>query len=970
MTVFGIPMAHDDDPERAVRAAFRCRERLAELNAGSQLPLELRVGVTTGEAVADTTRREQFLVTGAPVNLAARLQTAAAPGEILVGALTRRLTRGAVVYGDVRSIAAKGFGSAEAWPAEKLTSALPAERDGITSGRSPLVGRERELQALVDEFDAVEREGTASLVTISGPPGIGKTRLVAEFIELVGGDRAFFGRCLPYGQGITLHPIRQILRAHLGVDADDDQARVIAKLDHRLRELTPDPREQEALGARLRSVLGLARSDELLATVAATEVADQLRWAVRRYFEADAGAGPRVLVFEDLHRAEDALLDLIEHLSATRHAPLLIVCIARPEFHEMRTGWGGRAPRGRSWQLGPLSDEESRSLIENLDAAGDLDAPSRADVIARAEGNPLYVEELLRVFVDPDPAPQGATQRASDVPATLVGVITARIDRVTPEVKTLLNHASLVGRLFSTAALEAIAGEPVRAASLDDAIRRDLLVDTLEAAPGGGKAFRFKHGLIRDVVYGTVPKGERVRMHDNYARWLERTYGDRRGEVAEIVAHHAEQAFVLAHELGRAESEALGLRALELLNSVALSARLRQDNAALGLYDRATAVAERLRAETPLRVEVIASRAVARYWRYGERETFERARAMYRDGPPTATSVRLLLAIGFGGMADGRPDEYIPVIDEAVATARAIGDPNLVAETLGVRANASYQSGDAQDYLERVDQAIVYARRSGATRELTRLLVLRYVMAVRRGEFTLAMAIEAEIEAKPPPPTSGAELGWLARRTELRHAIGDEEGAVAIADRALEYAREQGGRMVLGIQLWHLGDALMALDRCARARDVLVEATTIFVQLGQRGQIPEVAARCARARVRLADYEGARRDLESAEAVLLASDAESVSIVALAGAELADAFGDEALADTRFRASIAALEGSFFRVHLARARTAYATFLLSLGRRAEAREQLVAARAVYTDQLAARRRAEIDALLERCGVPV
>jgi tetratricopeptide (TPR) repeat protein len=970
MTVFGVPAAHDDDPERAVRAAFECRSRLEELRAGSAVALVLRIGVNTGEAVADTSRTEQFLVTGTPVNLASRLQQAAAPGEILVGALTQRLTRGAVTYGDVREIDAKGFGRVTAWPAERLASALSVEHRGLEGRRAPLIGREDDLRLLGEAYARVERDRTASLVTIHGPPGVGKTRLLAEFAAIVGPRRCFTGRCLPYGQGITLYPIQQILRAHLGIDPSDDRTQAATKLAARLEALIDDDRERGALGARLGAILGLALTSDPRIVITSADIAEELRWGVRTYFERASEREACVLVFEDVHRAEDALLDLIEHLTASTRAPLLIVCLARDDISSARKGWGSRAATALTVPLAPLTDDGARALVAALDDRGELNAAARAEVVSRAEGNPLYVEELLRVFVDPQINDGRAASSAPDVPATLQGVIAARLDRVTPEVKALLQRASLVGRLFSAAALEAIGGAPVRVDLLRDAIDRDLLIETDETAPGGGEAYRFKHGLIREVAYGTVPKGERVRMHDNYGRWLDERFGDRRFEVAEIVAYHAEQAFLLATELGRPGAEELGARALASLNAVAMNARHRQDRAALGLYERAVAVATRLGSESAMRSEAIAGLAVTRFTRFGERDGLERAREMFRGSAPTEMSMRVLTALGYALMADGRPAEYMPILDQAVAIARAIGDPNLIAEALGVRANASYQSGDAASYVRLVDEALEYARRSGAARQLPVLLVHRHVMAARRAEFTLALEIESEIEAAAPHPLSTAALAWQARRTALRCAMGDSAGAVRIAERSLEIAREHASRLVLALQLWHLGEALLELGQAERARDILSEATTLFTQLGQRGQIPEVTARRARARIRLGDLDGARADLEIARAALIPADVESVSIVALASAELSDALGDASAADGHFREAVAALEDSLFRAYLAQARTAYARFLIRQRRSDEARGQLEAARSIYRDELAGPRRDEIDELLLRCKVSV
>lgn len=961
MSVFGIPAAHDDDADRALRAAITCRDRVESVRGGLAIPVQLRIGIATGEVVADTDRREQYLATGTPMNLVARYQAAAAPNEILVDPLTRRLTGGAVEFGEPRLVDAKGFGTVTAWPALRLTSAVPTEHRGIEGRRAPFIGRAVELSALIDAFKSVALERHSRLITIIGPPGVGKSRLVSEFTDGLS-QQSFRGHCLPYGQGITLYPIRQILRGHLGISQADDRADVEEKLQARSRALIAYEREREAVVMCLRVFLGLTEPSES-GGVSGPGTADELRWGLRRYFERISN--PCVIVVEDLHRGEDALLDLIENLSASKKAPVLIVCVARPEFAERRPEWAPRAAGGRTIDLRPLSDDQAQSLLDALDDRKELSPRTRADVVARAEGNPLFLEELLRATVDAEPNSLTASGGLARVPATLQGVIAARIDRVSPELKRVLNRASIVGRLFSTMALEAIGGEPVIPAALEEAVRRDLVVESVERPIGGGASYRFKHGLIRDVAYASVPKHDRLVMHENYGHWLEEMFGDRRGEIAEIIAHHAEEAFLLAAELALAEAETLGLRALELLNSVSLSAQHRQDPAVVGLYERAAAVASRLRSESTLRSDALAGRAVARFLRFGEHDGLEAVRDKCSGGPTSEPYVRLLLILGFQAMAEGRPSAYIPLIDEAVAAARELGDPNVVAEALGVRANASYQSGDAEEYLQRVDAAIAYARSEGASREMPRLLLLRYVMATRRGEFTLAMGLESEIDQLMPPLVPPADAGWAARRVALRHAIGDSAAAVRIARQSLESSREYASRMIVGLLLWHLGDALIEIGQCEEARDVLEEAIAINIQLGQRGQIPEVAARCARARLRLGDFGGARKNIALAEEAVLSSDLESAAVVALANAELAESGGDIDAADASFSRAISMLEPTLFRVFLAQVRTAYARFLLGQRRWADAREQLQAAQSAYTDQFASRRRIEVDDLLSR-----
>ncbi len=360
MAVFGVPRAHDDDADRAVRAAFALREGVAALNQSRRLAFALRIGVNTGEAVAGSGAGAQFLVTGAPVNLGARLQQAAQPGEILIGPLTHQLTRDGVRYGEPRAIEAKGLGQVEAWPASELTSALPEQHRGLGSLSAPLIGRDRELRLLIEAFERVGEAGTPSLVTLYGAAGAGKSRLTREFVQRLAPERVRAGRCLPYGQGITFFPLQLILRADAGIELSDPHAAALARLRAAVAAAFGDDPEREAVAARVFTIAGLVQASEALPQVAEADLAEELRWGVRRYFERRAATKPMLLVFEDLHWAEHALLDLIEHLAEWSRGPLLLLCLARQEFRELRPTFGASAQNAVSISLTPLAPEDTR----------------------------------------------------------------------------------------------------------------------------------------------------------------------------------------------------------------------------------------------------------------------------------------------------------------------------------------------------------------------------------------------------------------------------------------------------------------------------------------------------------------------------------------------------------------------------------------------------------------------------------
>src|SRR6266540_1666073 len=435
-------------------------------------------------------------VIGSVVNAAARLQTSAVPGQIRVGALTRRLTHGAVRYAEAVMVDAKGFGEVEAWPAEELLSALPEQHHGIAGLRAPLIGRDRELRQLLDAYGEVERTEAARLVTVVGPPGSGKSRLASEFLAAIGTDRVRAGRCLPYGRGITYYAIQLIVRADAGIEIGDPLQTAIAKVRTATRAAFADaPDDADAVANRVVVLAGLARAEEALPEVAATQLREELSSGLRRYLERRAATSPLVLVFEDIHWAESGLLELIAYLGESSRAPLLLLCLARPEFRESVPTWGSRLANETSVLLSPLTGGETRQLISALLAVDSLPESLRAEVVERAEGNPLFVEEFLRMLMETGRIEKRegrwiavAVSGAVEVPPTLQGLITARLDLVSADLKQLLQRGSLAGRLFSTAALTALGdGSPPDAALMREAVRRDLLVEVDERATARGR---------------------------------------------------------------------------------------------------------------------------------------------------------------------------------------------------------------------------------------------------------------------------------------------------------------------------------------------------------------------------------------------------------------------------------------------------------------------------------------------------
>jgi class 3 adenylate cyclase/tetratricopeptide (TPR) repeat protein len=514
MAAFGAPRTHEDDAERALRAAFSVLEEVHELG------LEARVGVEAGEVVVDDA--ESTFVTGEAVNIAARLQQAAAPGEIILGPTVRRLTAGAVEVEDAGPVEIKG----RSHPIWTWRALRPVDTPAPVAA-AWFVGREEELELLQNALARASRDRRTHLVTVYGEPGIGKSRLVGEFTEGAERVTVLRGRALPYGEGVSYWPLASMIKDSAGI-TDDAPA---SEAFERLRISC----ESEAVADLLAVALGVLGAAE------EGRSAGELTWAVTIWAERLAEAQPLVLVFEDVHWGDDALLNVIEHLARTlRNSAVLLVCVARPDLLDSRPGWGGGNPRALSIELGPLSAEESGELADALLANADVPPGQRALALEKAEGNPLFLEETARMLADDE----GVVLKR--IPDSIQALIAARIDGLDPPDKRLLQRAALVGRVFWRGALDALSPDTDVAAGLDRLLEREFVAPEAQSSISGERAFKFTHGLIREVAHATVSKAERAEDHRRVAEWVAARAPD---ELADIHAHHLERAAALTAEL-------------------------------------------------------------------------------------------------------------------------------------------------------------------------------------------------------------------------------------------------------------------------------------------------------------------------------------------------------------------------------------------------------------------------------------
>jgi class 3 adenylate cyclase len=532
MAVFGAPTAHGDDPERAVRAALAVRDAVTALNAARpELELSIRGAVNTGEAVVTLSARPshgEAMVAGDVVNTASRLQSHAPVGEIVVGAETYLATRAAIEYEPVEPVTAKGKAKPiSAWRALGATSAL-GERDLSTT---PFVGRDREIGLLDATWERVELERRPHLITVLGPPGVGKSRLTAEFTERIAsrGGRVVRGRCLPYRERSAYGAFAAQVKELAGIFDSDDVDVATGKL-RTLVERLVGKEEAEAVAGHLAILLGFE-------TKATTPDRDSLFQSVRVFIEAGARDEATAFVFEDIHWADPVLLDLIELLAARLHGlPVLLLTLARPELLDARPAWGGGLLAYNALPLEPLTGGDAAQLALHL-----LGADTKAAQVAQAaEGNPLFIEQLAAVMSE-----SGAP--AETLPSTIRGLVAARLDALPAEEREVILDASIAGRIFWRGALERIARDPsCLAVALAELERRDLIKRDTVSRIEGDVQWSFKHVLIRDVAYDLQPRARRREGHRHIAEFIEESTPEV-GEAGAALARHWLGAGELEH---------------------------------------------------------------------------------------------------------------------------------------------------------------------------------------------------------------------------------------------------------------------------------------------------------------------------------------------------------------------------------------------------------------------------------------
>lgn len=577
MAVFGLPQLHEDDALRAVRAAAEMKETLVRVNERLRLThgvtLENRTGVNTGEVVAGDVSSGQRLVTGDTVNVAARLEQNAPATEVLLGAPTYRLVRDAVEVEAVEPLSLKG--KSEPMPAYRLVSVVHDE--GVARRLdSPLVGREHELSVLTEALAKARSHQECAVVTVVGPAGAGKSRLLREFVARSAGfATSLRGHCLSYGDGITFWPLAEITREAAQIGDDDPLEVAMAKLGALLPEGT------DGVAERVAAAMGL--SDETFSL-------DEMFWAARRLIEILARDRALIVVIDDIHWAEQTFLDLIRYLAgAIRDVPVVLACSSRPELLHEHEDWATTPPTDTMVILPPLSSDESSRVVANLLGSSAIDSAARERIIEAAEGNPLFVEQMLSMLIDDGMVAQDASGSwvvLSDlgsitIPPTIAALLTARLDRLGPSERAAIERGAVVGQVFFRGAVAELLPDEARDGideSLSRLVRKEM-ISTHESSFAGQEAFKFLHGLIRDAAYGGLLKRTRAELHERFVDWLERIASDRVLEFEEIRGYHLEQAHQILTELGLPDDhvKALGARGARYLASAGRRALARRD---------------------------------------------------------------------------------------------------------------------------------------------------------------------------------------------------------------------------------------------------------------------------------------------------------------------------------------------------------------------------------------------------------
>jgi class 3 adenylate cyclase/tetratricopeptide (TPR) repeat protein len=901
MAAFGIPQAHEDDAIRAIRAGF------AIFDAVKDLGLQARVGVESGEVVSD--EADLTFATGEAINVAVRLQQHAAPGQLLIGPGAHRLTLGAIETEDLGPLELKGIEN-PVWTRRVVCTVEEARPISVAA---PLVGRDEELDLLYNTYSRVVRDGRAHVFTIYGEPGVGKSRLAREFVE--GLDRAtiLVGRCLPYGEGITYWPLAEMVKVAAGITDDDPVREAVEKLR--------DCCEDEAVA----DLLALASG--VLEAVEGERSQQEIAWAVREWADQMARVQPLVLAFEDIHWAEEPLLELIEHLATwVREAPLLLLCLARPELLDIRPAWGGGRLRATAIELEPLDTPAIEEMVGTLVARTPLDYTDVDALVEKTGGNPLFVEETIRMLAE-----EGA-DGAERIPDTVQALIAARIDRLPADAQTLLRRAAVVGRTFWAGALASLSPELEVDPVLEDLLMRDFIVRESRSSISGERAYRFKHVLIREVSYGGLSKFERASIHTRFAAWLRERAGE---ELLEVRAYHLDHAATLRAELEGAAPPELSSEAAAALEAAGRRAFAREANqVARRSFLRA------LELEPTLERRYQAARAA---WRVADypvlsREMEEVCAAAEAEGA-TKIQGRALTALAEAAILR---EADLPRAERLVAKALEVLAPDDKVgrfDALAVQGTIAWSRGDLVTEERVMEEALALARETGRVDLESEVLDTLASVYIARLEFDRAEPLGERALALAEESGSVAALGrayrYLGQLNLARRRLDDADAAL---DHARTYLSEAGAAWALARTIhwaawvaWLRGD-LRGAERLFR------ESIRVLTPIEDRATLCESQRSLAELVLELGRVDEAERLALAARQTVGPQDLTSLATTAMALGKVRAAQGRDEEAEQLLREAHATIADTEHLKGRAETLEALAQFLRDRGRDAEAAE--------------------------------
>jgi class 3 adenylate cyclase/tetratricopeptide (TPR) repeat protein len=979
LALFGSPKAHEDDPERAIRAGLAVRNGIAELNAEDEwLDLHIRIGIHTGEALVMLGARPsegEWSAAGDVLNTAARIQSAAPRDGILVGRATYLATQNAFEFREAEPVQAKGKSEVvSVWE-------VVAARDGAPprpSDETPLVGREEELDELLGFCIGMLDERRAGIATIVGSPGIGKSRLLHELASrLEERCNVHWGRCLSYGEGITYWPITEIVKSAAGIMRSDDPETVAAKLDMFLEGLaTEDVDELRTIAAALSNLIGIPTTPR--GTYASSEISQaELHWGIRRTLQLLATERPTAVVVEDLHWAEPTLLELIAYVAGEdTEAPLVLVCSARPDLEETSPGFLGSEGRRRTVELQTLGADQAAALLADLTGDPALAmTPFASALIENAGGNPLFLEETVRMLRDQGLIDlerwRSGEARDLPIPTSVQGLISSRLDRLAREEKQLAHHASVVGPVFWAGAVAHLGVEDGGPPDdprpgLGELERRDFVAHKAASTVKGEDEYAFKHILMRDVAYSQVPKGRRAQLHLRFSDWVTVVRG-KAEEFIEIVAWHLEQACGLSREVARSPIEPPVREAAEALAKAAGRAERRESlREAHRYYTRGLDV---LRDEhSDLRAELRLRRADILMMLGELKDACDELEEVAEQAPALGRAdveCEALLLLGDIDQRQGRAADAHERLTKAQELARSTGDAYLrskvafvlaafVADFEGQYEQATDGLRSAIAIAEEIDDVALVAE--GHLR-LAAILMNRGDLADAEGELRCCLKLAGELGSHRVEAEATSWLGMIAY-----HRGDPDEG-----ERLCRQARtwfERTGDSYFQAQNLVKGLAMFALaeGRPNEAEAWLREAMPVALQIG--GWVAVEAYRyLVEALVAQDRLDDARELTVFAARNVPEEDAYARSSLLLAEALVATAGGESATAATAFAEALRLIEDLGMPFELGEARMALGTSLRSFGDLTGARAELERARAIFARIGADARRDAIDAEL-------